>query len=52
MRVEFNEEFGVSVEDVYDYFRTPMHWRLWESGWRRLRRQAAGRDETSVPETE
>ena len=26
MRVEFNEEFGVPVEDAYDYFRTPMHW--------------------------
>ena len=26
MRVEFNEEFAVPLEDAYDYFRTPMHW--------------------------
>ena len=26
MRVEFDEEFGVPVEEAYDYFRTPMHW--------------------------
>lgn len=26
MRVEFNEEFGVPVEDAYEYFRTPADW--------------------------
>ncbi|MBT8461865.1 MAG: hypothetical protein KJO44_05010 [Gemmatimonadetes bacterium] len=26
MLVEFNEEFGVPVDEAYEYFRTPMHW--------------------------
>ncbi len=26
MRVEFDEEFGVPVEQAYEYFRTPLHW--------------------------
>ncbi|MCK5447661.1 MAG: hypothetical protein KAJ43_05925, partial [Gemmatimonadetes bacterium] len=26
MRVEFDEEFGVPVEQAYEYFRTPMNW--------------------------
>ena len=26
MRVEFDEEFGVPIEEAYEYFRTPMHW--------------------------
>ncbi|MCL7960058.1 MAG: hypothetical protein M8861_07700 [marine benthic group bacterium] len=26
MRVEFDEEFGVPVEEAYEYFRTPLHW--------------------------
>ena len=26
MLVEFVEEFGVSREEAYEYFRTPLHW--------------------------
>jgi hypothetical protein len=26
MRVAFNEEFAVPVEEVYEYFRSPLHW--------------------------
>jgi hypothetical protein len=26
MLLEFNEEFGVSREEAYECFRTPMHW--------------------------
>jgi hypothetical protein len=26
MRIEFDEEFGVPVEEAYGYFRTPMNW--------------------------
>lgn len=28
MRIEFEEEFGIPVQEVYEYFRTPMHWPL------------------------
>jgi len=28
MRVEFDEEFGVPVEEAYEYFCTPTHWPL------------------------
>ncbi len=35
MRIEFDEEFALSIEEVFDYFRTPADWvRLYGSAGR------------------
>ena len=49
MCVEFNEEFGVPAPLAERLFLEARFREVWKSGWRRLRRQAAGRGETSSP---